>query len=124
MEKKILLGVLKMLIEKDSFVYTDLIKPGTVAVLKNGTTVIGVSSELEAQWLIFKSESLPEYILDYEDKVYDLNNKLAAVVDENLLDEYSAACYDHLSLLEKRAFEAGFLAGKHKGNESSYKQAI
>ncbi|MBD7966269.1 hypothetical protein [Fictibacillus norfolkensis] len=108
-----------MLIRQDGFVYTDQIRPGMVAHLKNGLTVIGVKNEYEAQLRMFHTNDTPEYILHNEVKLIDQLEKILSLAPDTLIssiDQYSIDFMEHASLLEERAFEAGYMAAKQKEN--------
>jgi hypothetical protein len=106
-----------MVIRNENFVYTNRIRKGMVAVLKNNVTVIGVKDELEARLRIFKAIRTPQDILDQENAIHDVYNELSEELSGQLsesLDELYDALLAHVSTIEERAFNAGYLAANEK----------
>jgi hypothetical protein len=107
-----------MLIWNENFLYTTKLRPGKVAILKDGiTTVIGVENELEARWEIFKGQEMQGALLDHEDAILDVHEEISSQVTGQLadsVDEFMDAMFEHVSLMERRAFLAGYYAANKK----------
>jgi hypothetical protein len=104
-----------MIIRSGRFVSTTNLGEGKVAMLKNGLVVIGVANEMEAQRRIFKAQSIPQHVTESEDTLSNIQDKISAEVSGQLSDsveELYSAFLDHLDVIEKRAFEAGYYAAK------------
>jgi hypothetical protein len=104
-----------MVIRSGNFVYTNKLRNGMVAVLKNNLTVIGVKNALEAQYKIFKALRIPKDILDQEDSIMDTYHEVsenASGQQKDSIDELFDALMEHVSEMEERAFKAGYLAAK------------
>jgi hypothetical protein len=106
-----------MQIWNENFLYTTKLRPGKVAMLKNGVTVIGVENELEARWEIFKGQEMQGALLDHEDAIIDVHEEISSQVTGQLadsVDEFMDAMFEHVSLMERRAFLAGYYAANKK----------